>query len=454
MSAGVSSSITHPSRSLSEFADANGRSFHARTQPLADCVANASVRGTFPYFRQNTSQPGALGSVLTWEGAQYGGINLASRDYLGLASDPRVMEAAITACRTFGVHACGTETAGGGFTAAAELLARVCTLTQHPYGMLFASGWAARYGSVRGMVRPHDHVIIDAHAHNGLQHGAAAGTPNVRTFAHNNASSLELQLLATRLAAPEAAVLVITESLFAGDSDSPDLATLLRLCRQHGAAMLVDVSNDLGVLGPYGRSVLDEQGVLDQVDFIVGSFAGTFAANGGFFTSSSQGPVLYARAFSGAYTFAGFLSPPQVGAISEAMRIAFAAEGEGLRQKALSNACILRSELVRRGVEVAGRLSPNVMAVVGDEEVARAAYRNCLQGGLLLNCLEYPACRQGAARLSMQVLPQHTEAQLLSAARICVDAIGSAKKLRAVYSPRDWSPQLDLAAQSQQAGTE
>ena len=428
-----------PSRSLSEFADAIGRSFHARTQPLTDWLGNACARGTFPYFRQNTTQPGALGNVLTWEGVQYSGINLASRDYLGLAGDPRVLEAAIAASRAFGIHSCGTETTGGGFSAASELLARVCTLTQHPFGMLFASGWAAGYGSIRGMVRPHDHVIIDAHAHNSLQHGAGASTPNVRSFVHNNASSLELQLLATRLADPDAAVLVVTESLFSADSDSPDLATLLRLCRQHGAAMLVSVSNDLGVLGPYGRGALDEQGVLEQVDFIVGSFAGAFASSGGFFTSTSQGPVLYARAFSGAYTFANFLSPPQVGAISEAMQIAFSAEGEVLRQKALGNASILRSEMVRLGTDVAGRLSPIVLPVVGDEEVARAAYRNCLQGGLLLNCLEYPACRQGAARLSMQVLPQHTEQQLHAAARICVEAIDRARTLRAAFSPREWA---------------
>ena len=190
MPPGASSPITHPSRSLNEFADAAGRSFHARTQPLTDCVANACARGTFPYFRQNTTQPGALGSVLTWEGAQYAGTNLASRDYLGLASDTRVLEAAIAASRAFGIHACGAETTGGGFSAAGELLERVCALTQHPFGMLFGSGWAAGYGSVRGMVRPHDHVIIDAHAHNSLQHGASASTPNVRTFAHNNASSL------------------------------------------------------------------------------------------------------------------------------------------------------------------------------------------------------------------------------------------------------------------------
>ncbi|MEQ1714662.1 MAG: aminotransferase class I/II-fold pyridoxal phosphate-dependent enzyme, partial [Hyphomicrobium sp.] len=94
-----------------------------------------------------------------------------------------------------------------------------------------------------------------------------------------------------------------------------------------------------------------------------------------------------------------------------------------LRNQTMENAIILREALARRGIEVYGTPSPMVITRTGDERKARLVYAECLRRGLILNCIEYPACRRGEARLRLQVSPRHTPQQLATAAEIIVTAI-------------------------------
>lgn len=194
-----------------------GRDLAARNKPLSDNVAAASQAGLWQYFRRHTGRAGIEVTVEDEAGRQWRGLNIASQDYLGLANDPRVAQAAIQAIIEYGVHSSGAASMGGGSMIGERLAASVSSQTGLSNTILFPTGWAAGYGTIRGLVRAYDHVVLDALSHNCLQHGASAATSNVHPFIHNAVESLEKRLRRIRAKEPHAAILIVTEGLFSMD---------------------------------------------------------------------------------------------------------------------------------------------------------------------------------------------------------------------------------------------
>lgn len=413
---------------LFDFRDPKGANISERCVPLGEWVDESSNAGLFQFLRHHEAAPDIRSSVVAWGGQRYEGLNFASQDYLGLSRHPVVVEAAAQACLAFGTHSAGSEPMGGGLAAAKELERSLAEFVEHDHVVLFPTGWAAGYGAIKALIRPYDYVVLDALAHDCLQHGANASTKNVSLFAHNDLQSLRKRLDRTRRLDPDSAILVITESLFSMDSDHADLRELTLICKEFGATTLVDVAHDLGALGPQGKGVLAESGVLSDVDFLVGSFSKTFACIGGFFASHSKAATYYVRGFSGSYTFSNYLIPPQVAAIHTALRIIRQPLlGEELRTRTHRNAQLLRDELANAGFQVLGRTSPLVLPLIGEERIARRAHRSCLEGGLILNNIEFPACRRGAARFRLQLTPNHTSLDVSTAVEILARSIHTAK---------------------------
>jgi 7-keto-8-aminopelargonate synthetase-like enzyme len=415
------------SRGLFDFRNPEGSDLLARCQPLADWVDESREHGLFPFVRAHTTAPDVTSEVTDFGGHRYRGINLASQDYLGLARHPEVVARAAQASISHGTHSSGSEPMGGGLGETRLLEAELGGFLGLPHLVLFPTGWGAGYGAIKALVRPTDHVLIDALAHDCLQHGARGSTPNVVPFAHNDTASLRKRLARVVSGKRTGGILVVTESLFSMDSDHPDFKELVSLCRNYGAALLVDVAHDLGVLGPGGRGVLAEQAIDSGVDVVVGSFSKTFACIGGFAATCSKAASYYFRGFSGTYTFSNFLIPSQVAAVRAALQIVRSAEGDDLRRTVLAKAGTLRNALARHGIEVLGRLSPIVLPRIGSEAVARLAQRRCFENGLILNSIEFPACRRGDARFRLQVTPRHDDPLLRTAADVIAEAITWAK---------------------------
>jgi glycine C-acetyltransferase len=389
-----------------------GRWFSDRYRGLAEDVANASAQGLWQYFRSHRGAVEPEAKVVDEAGRAWSGLNVASQDYLGLAQDPRVHDAAIRVIEHVGVHSSGAPPMGGGLELGGRVAARVGAALGKEHVLLFPTGWAAGYGIIRGLVRPHDYVVIDALAHNCLQHGAASATPNVSLFAHNDMSSLERRLSRIRGKDPEAAILIATEALFSMDSDGPDLDRLVALKRQYDAHVLLDIAHDFGVLGPGGVGAAAVSSGYCEIDYVIGSFSKTFASIGGFIATGDLPSFRAIQGYSGSYTFSNTLIPPQLGAIDAAMDIAFSTEGEKLRGCVRDNAEFLREGLAAVGLPASGDISPLVIVIVGSEALARLSYRHLLKHGVIMNCIEFPAVRRGEARFRMQLTPDHTREQL------------------------------------------
>lgn len=397
---------------VSDHQERGGKRFADRYVGLANDAAHASERGVWQYFRQHRRLIGRQVEVQDEHGRVWRGINGASQDYLGLATHPLVVNGAKAAIETHGVHSSGSAPMGGGMTLASVVEWKIARATGLEHVCLFPTGWAAGYGIIYGLVRRRDHVVIDSLAHNCLQHGAAAATPNVHQFMHNDVSSLRRKLERIRRKDVDGAILIVTEGLFSMDSDTPDFEAIIQLKQEFDAHLLVDVAHDFGCLGPGGKGALAETAPYSEVDYVIGSFSKTFASIGGFLATNCLASKRAIQGYSGSYTFSNYLIPSQLGAIDAALDIVFSEEGDALRKKLLSNTAFLRDCLSQSGVSTIGRVSAMTIVPAGSQGVARLAYKYLLEKGVIVNCVEFPAVRKGEARFRIQLTPHHSPGEI------------------------------------------
>jgi glycine C-acetyltransferase len=402
--------------SMRDFRVPTGADLLARTE---DFFAWEDVRrrsGTWPFSRSTEVGPAAACAVRDDRGQLCEGVNFASQDYLSLASHPAVEDAARRAIDEFGVHSAGSPVLVGNTSTSVALERQIAEFVGMGEAVLFPTGWAAGFGVIKGLVRSHDYIVMDALAHSCLQTGAQAATHNVVLFRHLDVEHCRERLQAIRSRDPQGGIMVVTESLFSMNSDTPDIRAMQELAHEYGAILVVDCAHDLGCLGPRGTGHIGAQGMLGKVDLVMGSFSKTFGANGGFVATNSRAVKEYLRFYSPTCTFSNALSPVQVAVVAKAFEIVASTEGDTLRAHLMGNVLSLRSQIEARGMGVYGDPSAIVAVKTGDEALARMTARELPDLGLISNLVEFPAVAKGQARFRLQVMARHTPEQLTAAA--------------------------------------
>lgn len=411
--------------SMRDFRELRGTDLLARVAPFYQWQETRRNRGYWPYSKSTEEAPRPICAARDDAGRAFRGVNFASQDYLALASHPQIKAAAKAAIDEYGVHSAGSSALAGNTKYSLALEDVVSEFLELEHTILYPTGWAAGYGVIKGLVRPHDHVIMDGLSHACLQEGAYAATRNVHLHGHLKLDSVRRQLRRIRANDTKNAILVVTESLFSMDSDTPDLAALQALCHEYGAWLLVDVAHDLGCLGPDGRGHIGLQQMLGKTDIVMGSFSKTFASNGGFVACRSPAVREYLKFYGCSATFSNALSPVQCATVLTAFQIVQSEEGCQLRQRLMDRAVYLREQLRLARFEVVGEPSAIVPAVVGPEALARMVSQRLPELGVVANLVEFPAVAKGNARFRLQVMASHSRDnidELVDALRGATDA--------------------------------
>jgi glycine C-acetyltransferase len=378
--------------------------------------------GIDPYQKYSTSRVGAFIEGAHRDGTAFRGHNFASQDYLSLSSHPRLIEAAKQAIDRYGLHSAGSAALMGNTALSVQLERRLEAFLGFDDVVVFPIGWAAGYGAVKTLVKSTDHVVIDILAHACLQEAARDATDNVHLHSHLNVRAVESRLERIRREDKTGGILVVTETLFSMDSDFPDIPALQALCHKHNATLLVDCAHDLGALGATGRGKLEDFGMLGGVDILVGAFSKSFASMGGFVATNNKGFRFGLRGQCGPSTFTNAMSPIQAATILGALDIIEGEEGAQRRAKLLHNSLRLRAGLEEAGFEVLGKPSAVVPMLIGDILLARLMTRYAVEYGGIVNLVEHPAVARNACRWRLQVMTDHTDAQIDAMVEIAVRA--------------------------------
>jgi 8-amino-7-oxononanoate synthase len=352
-------------------------------------------------------------------------VNLGSNNYLGLAGDPRVVEAAVDAVRRFGTSTSGSRVLNGTTRLHLQLEEELADHYGVEAAVLTSSGVNANVALLSTAGGPGDALLVDAHAHASVHAGAAASRGTVVRFRHNSLESLAQRL--DRLD-PRAGAVVVVDGVYSMTGETAPLAGLAELCAAHGARLVVDEAHGLGVLGERGRGAAEHCGVLDRIDAVTLAFSKSLASVGGaVLTSRAVADGIRASAMP--YVFSAANEPAGVGAALAALRI-LRAEPER-RARLRENGARLRVELSVAGAPPLPGSGAVIAVPTGSDEATAAAWRAAYEAGVYCNAVAYPAVPRGQGVLRLSVMATHTAEQLQAAAGTVAAAVRSTRDVQA-----------------------
>jgi 8-amino-7-oxononanoate synthase len=352
-------------------------------------------------------------------------INFSSNDYLGLANDPRLREAATAAINEFGVGAGASRLISGTQSPHLALECALAQWKQTEAALCFSSGYAAALGTIPALVTKNDVVLLDKLCHASLIDGAKLSGAVLRVFPHNHVGKLESHLEWARREHAGKRVLIVTESVFSMDGDRAPLRELVQLKKRFGALLMLDEAHAVGVIGSNGRGLAAAENLNDDVDVQMGTLSKALGASGGYICSSrTLIEWLINRARSFIYSTAP--APAIAAAALAAVDFLASPQGEERRLLLLERIRLMQGLLPCAGLneEQSGARSAIFPWIVGDEEAALNLAAALQNGGFLVPAIRYPTVAKGAARLRITVSAVHEEPQI----RALCKAIGKLMK--------------------------
>jgi 8-amino-7-oxononanoate synthase len=337
-------------------------------------------------------------------------LMFGSNNYLGLTLHPQVTEAARRAVLEYGTGTTGSRTANGTLAIHEDLERELADWFGKRQAIIFSTGYQANLALIGGLCGAGDVILLDRDCHASIYDATRQTAAQVIGFRHNSADSLRKKL--ERLPAQGRNRLVVVEGLYSICGDVAPLRAIVEVCRAHGAYLLVDEAHSLGTYGPTGLGCAEDQGVLDQVDFIVGTFSKSLAGIGGVCVSNH--PELRALHFlARAYVFTASGSPSNVAGVSAAVKVV--RTHPELRDQLWANVRRLRHGLGELGYVIGETESPIVPILTGEEERTIALWQRLLHEGLYVNLIVPPGCPVDACVLRASCSAAHTPDQIARA---------------------------------------
>jgi glycine C-acetyltransferase len=328
-------------------------------------------------------------------------INLASNNYLGLTTDPRLKAAALEATARYGVGAGSVRVIAGTLEPHVELERRLAAFKQTEAALVFQSGFTANAGTVAAILGRDDVVLSDELNHASIIDGARLSRATIKVFPHRNVEAAR-KILKDLPAGQRK--LIITDGVFSMDGDVAPLPALCELAGQFGAIMMVDDAHASGVFGRNGRGTVDHFGLHGCVDIQVGTLSKALGSVGGYVAGSRQLiDFLTHRARPFTYSTA---HPPAVAATCLAALDVLEKE-PGIIERLWENTRHFASGLRRIGFNIGASESPILPVIIGSTHLAAQFSDRLLEEGVFAVALGFPIVPKGLARVRTIVTAGH-----------------------------------------------
>ena len=385
----------------------------ARTNPLSFLSAQLDefkAKGT--YFRLRVLED-EQESVCTFDGKKV--INLASNNYLGLTTHPKLREAALEATRQYGVGSGAVRTIAGTMKIHMELEEKIARFKNVEACVVFQSGFTANAGTVSAILGKEDFIVTDALNHASIIDGCRLSRAKILVFRHKDVAHAEEQLESVKHEPGKK--LLITDGVFSMDGDIGPLPALCDAAEKYGAIMMVDDAHASGVLGRNGRGTVDHFQVHGRVDIQVGTLSKAIGALGGYVCGSRDFiDFLYHRARPFLFSTS---HPPSVAASCIAAFDVLEQEPERM-EKLWENTRYWKKELGLLGFDIGGISTPAsetpiTPIIIGDCKLTMDFSRELFREGVLGTGIAFPTVPEGKARIRTIMTATHTQEQMTQA---------------------------------------
>ena len=342
--------------------------------------------------------------VICRDGAQF--VDFSSNDYLGLADHPKLRQAAKDALDEFGTGAAASRLLSGDLRITHLLEQATARFKGKEAALVFNSGYHANVGIISALCSNADAVFADRLAHASILDGVALSGAKLFRFAHNNTEHLESLLKKTP--GDFSAKLIVTESVFSMDGDSPPLKQLVELKEKYGCRMLVDEAHATGIFGHDGSGLIAQDGLVDHVELVMGTFSKALGSFGGY-VAASRSIIDYLINTARSFIYSTALPPAVIAANLAALEVV---KTESFRRTALlESAAFLRNALAAKGLEVKGN-SQIMPLVVGDAKAAIEMSRRLQEEGFWVLPVRPPTVPPNQARLRFSLNFGHKHCDL------------------------------------------
>jgi len=380
---------------------------------LGDQINQLKEKGTHFKLRvlEDEQEP-----VCTFDGKRV--INLASNNYLGLATHPKLREAALDAINKYGVGSGAVRTIAGTMRIHMELEEKIARFKSVEACVVFQSGFAANAGTVSAILGKEDFIISDELNHASIIDGARLSRAKILVFRHKDAAHAEEQLASIK--DQPGRKLLITDGVFSMDGDIGPLPALCDVAEKSGAIMMVDDAHASGVLGRNGRGTIDHFKVHGRVDVQVGTLSKAIGALGGYVCGSRDLiDFLYHRARPFLFSTS---HPPSVAATCIAAFDVLEQEPQ-LMEKLWENTRYFKKELGNLGFNIGGKNTPAsetpiTPIIIGEGKLAMQFSRELFNEGVMATGIAFPTVPEGKARIRTIMTATHTREQLDQALEI------------------------------------
>jgi glycine C-acetyltransferase len=381
-----------------------------RTNPLSyltEQLNDLKAKGTHFHLRVLDDEQAP---VCTFDGKKV--INLASNNYLGLTTHPKLREAALEATRKYGVGSGAVRTIAGTMKIHMELEERIARFKNVEACVVFQSGFTANAGTVSAILGKEDFIVSDELNHASIIDGARLSRAKILVFRHKDVAHAEEQLASIK--DQPGRRLLITDGVFSMDGDIGPLPALCNLAEKYGAIMMVDDAHASGVLGRNGRGTIDHFHVHGRVDVQVGTLSKAIGALGGYVCGSRDLiDFLYHRARPFLFSTS---HPPSVAATCIAAFEVLEQEPERM-DRLWENTRFWKKELANLGFNIGGTNTPAsetpiTPIIIGDGRLTMEFSRELFKEGVFGTGIVFPTVPEGKARIRTIMTATHTQDEL------------------------------------------
>ena len=388
------------------------------TDPFAWLERSLGTIHQAKWYRSVQPLAGRPGPTMLLEGRQV--LNFASNDYLGLAGDDRLIQAAIAATKEFGTGSTGSRLLSGHRTLHRQLELAIADLKQTEDALVFSSGYLANLGAIAALVGQRDLILSDQYNHSSLKNGTILSGAQTIDYAHCSVEDLQAKLNQHR--SRYRRCLILTDSVFSMDGDLCPLPQLLNLAEQFSCMVLVDEAHATGILGATGAGCVEHSGCTGRPLVQMGTLSKALGSLGGYIAGSAA-LIDFLRNRAPTWIYTTGLSPADTAAALEA--IAIVRQEPQRRTKLWQNVSDLRRSLTQQistlnpsglNLKLLPSQSPILCLQVQDAAAVMQAGHQLQQAGIFASAVRPPTVPTSRIRLTVMATHEATHIQQLGCA--------------------------------------
>ncbi|NMD70499.1 glycine C-acetyltransferase [Bacillus sp. DNRA2] len=352
------------------------------------------------------------GSVITINGKSL--INLSSNNYLGLATDQRLKNAAINAINTFGVGSGAVRTINGTLTLHAILEERLAKFKQTEAAISYQSGFNCNMAAISAVMDENDAILSDELNHASIIDGCRLSKAKIIRYQHSNMEDLKKQAIQAKNSGRFNKIMVITDGVFSMDGDIAKLPEIVEIAQEFDLITYVDDAHGSGVLGK-GAGTVKHFGLSDKIDFQIGTLSKAIGVIGGY-VAGKQALIDWLKVRSRPFLFSTAMTPQDTAACIKAISILM--ESSELNERLWENGYYLKKGLKELGFNIGKSETPITPCIIGDEVQTQEFSRRLIEAGVYAKAIVFPTVAKGTGRVRNMPTAAHTKEMLDSAIAI------------------------------------